>query len=636
MPSRRQFIVGSAAAAVAGVGGGAALLSSRGPSESSVPGERRPGSGGPVATGVPRATSTDLTKFADALRIPPVLTPAVGSLLTVRQKATTVLLHSQLPPTPVWAYEGSVPGPTIEVRSEKRQRVAWLNEITGDFPVTGVQVPFTGLDSILGPGRGSAQPDASVAALPSWTVVHLHGGVTGGNNDGWTENGVSPGDAHLSEYPNIQSSAGLWYHDHAMNITAFNVYAGLAGTLLVRDAEETALNLPSGAYEIPLVMNDRNLDTDADGIPNGRLLHKIGFLDTGTASAPARLNLPFIGPYNLVNGVIWPYLEVTPRWYRFRVLNAANTRPYTLELHTENADGTTTAVTGALVQIGSDQGLLPEPATLDALTLGTAERADVLIDFSQFRGKRLRLLNTNPNGPSPLGPEVMQFRVGATTVDNPFTLPATTSPSFTRLTRAGLPADHTDRWIALSTGDGTALGHPEMWELEEIAAGYEPGDGDRIVEVTDAGGAVRRFRKAAAAFDDKVGFFVESSGWEVWNFLHLVGPGHPMHVHLLGFQALNRHVYTVTSAEQSGPDVVTWSADYDRVGALGDEEQGWKDTIRVEEHELVSVAGQFTRATGRFVYHCHILEHEDEGMMRPFVVAPRAVLDRMPHTAHHH
>lgn len=635
MPNRRQFVIGSAAAAVATVSGGAALVSSsRGPSASHPRGSRRPGSGGPVATGVPRATSTNLTKFADSLRIPPVLSP--GNSLTIRQKAASVLLHSQLPPTPVWTYEGSFPGPTIEVSTEQRLKVAWLNEISGAFPVTGIQVPFTDLDSILSPGRGAATRNASVAALPAWTVVHVHGAITGGDNDGWTENGVSPGDAQLTEYPNAQRATGLWYHDHAMNITAFNVFAGLAGSLLIRDEEEAALHLPGGAYEIPLLINDRNLDTDDAGVPTGRLLHRIGYLDTGTAGSPTRLNLPFIGPYNLVNGVIWPYLEVAPRWYRFRVLNGANTRPYTLRLQVENADGTTTPVTGALVQIGSDQGLLPGPVTLDAVTLAPAERADILIDFDAFRGKRLQLVNTNSNGPSPLGPEVMQFRVGATAVADPFSLPATTSPSFVRLTRSAIPAGHTSRWIAFGTSDGTPLGHPQMWELSETASGYQAQDGDRLVHVTDQGGTVRTFRKEAAAFDDKVGFFVESSGWEVWNFLHLVGPGHPMHVHLLGFQALNRDVYTVSSATGPGTDVVTWTADHDRVDALGDEEKGWKDTIRIEEHELVSVAGQFTGATGRFVYHCHILEHEDEGMMRPFVVAPREILDRMPHSAHHH
>ncbi|WP_411082292.1 multicopper oxidase family protein [Streptomyces sp. cmx-18-6] len=634
MPSRRQFVIGSAAAAAATVGGGAALLSSRGASATPPEGAQRPGSGGPVATGVPRATSTNLTKFADALRIPPVLKP--GASLTIRQKAASVLLHSQLPPTPLWTYEGSFPGPTIDLSREKRLTVSWRNEISGAFPVTGIKVPFTDLDSILGPGRGSATRDASVAALPAWTVVHVHGAITGGGNDGWTENGVSPGDTQLAEYPNMQRSSGLWYHDHAMNITAFTVFAGLAGTLLIRDPEEAALNLPKGDYEIPLMINDRNLDTDDAGVPTGRLLHKIGYLDTGIPSSPARLNLPFIGPYNLVNGVIWPHLKVKPRWYRFRILNAANTRPYTLSLQVENANGTTTPVTGALVQIGSDHGLLPSPVPASELTLHPAERADVLINFAAFRGKRLRLVNTNANGASPLGPDIMQFRVDAAAVTDPFSLPATTSPSFVRLTRSAIPAGHTNRWIAFGTSDGTPLGHPEMWELSETKPGYQPRTGDRLVRVKDQGGTIRTFRKEAAAFDDKVGFHVASGAWEVWNFLHLVGPGHPMHVHLLGFQALNRDIYTVTDTAGPGADVVTWNAEYDRAGVLGDEEKGWKDTIRVEEHELVSVAGQFTGATGRFVYHCHILEHEDEGMMRPFVVAPQEILDRMPHSAHHH
>ncbi|NUS14219.1 MAG: multicopper oxidase domain-containing protein [Streptomyces sp.] len=631
MPNRRQFVTGTTAAVL-----GAAVLPRAEASSASAASATTPGRGGPQAATA--STSTTLTKFLDPIRIPPVIRPtAAASSITVRQLATTVQYHSQLPPTPVWAYEGSVPGPTIDVRSGQRIRVAWQNQISGAFPVTAIAVPFTGLDSLLAAGRGQAAPDAQVAALPAWNVVHLHGGVTGGGNDGWTENGVSPGDAQLSEYPNAQRATALWYHDHANGITAFNVYAGLAGQYIVRDAEEDALKLPSGTREVPLVIADRNIDTDDQGVPNGRLLHRIGYIDGGDADHPTRLNLPFIGPYNVVNGVIWPYVPVDARWWRFRVLNAANTREYTLELRVENADGTLSPVTGGLVQIGGDQGLLPAPVRLDSLTLGAAERADVLIDFRAYGGKRLQLVDTNTSAVSPLGPEILQFRVGPAPATETFTLPAVLSPSFRRLTAADVPADHVERWIAFSTDDGTPLGHPEIWELAPVPDGYVAGSGDRLVTVTDSQGTTRSFRRSARTFDDPVGFFVAKDGWEVWNFVHLTGPGHPAHIHLVGFQALTRDVYDVSSTTDAGSDVVRWTAAYHGPGGLGPEEQGWKDTVRVEPLQAVTLAGQFTGATGRYLYHCHILEHEDEGMMRPFVVAPKEVLARMAqHDAHQH
>ncbi|MGH3602552.1 MAG: multicopper oxidase domain-containing protein [Pseudonocardiaceae bacterium] len=168
---------------------------------------------------------TRLTKFRDPLQIPPVLRPSPMQLLTIRMRTTQVRLHSELPATRVWAYNGSFPGPTIEVRRGERLRVIWQNEITGGYPVTAVEVR----NRTSGPGRDGVAPLPDVAALPSRTVVHLHGARTGGGNDGWPENAVLPGNAQLSEYPNDQRATALWYHDHAKAITSLNVMTGLAG-----------------------------------------------------------------------------------------------------------------------------------------------------------------------------------------------------------------------------------------------------------------------------------------------------------------------------------------------------------------------------------------------------------------------
>ncbi|NEE19480.1 multicopper oxidase domain-containing protein, partial [Streptomyces sp. SID7499] len=147
------------------------------------------------------------------------------------------------------------------------------------------------------PGREGVAVRADVAALPPWAVVHLHGAVTGGGNDGWAENAVLPGAAQLAEYPNEQPAAGLWYHDHAMHITHLNVMTGLgAGSYLIRDEEERRLRLPAGDREIPLVLFDRNLDLDDDGAFTGDLLYK-GIV---VADDPYELVRPFTGPFNLV------------------------------------------------------------------------------------------------------------------------------------------------------------------------------------------------------------------------------------------------------------------------------------------------------------------------------------------------
>jgi FtsP/CotA-like multicopper oxidase with cupredoxin domain len=574
-----------------------------------------------------------LTKFLDPLRIPPVRKPHDSLEITMR--ATHAQLHSELPPTPVWAYDGHFPGPTIEVRSGRMLRVAWRNKITGGYPATAVDVPLENMTAA--PGRDGAEPRADVAALPPWTVVHLHGARTGAGNDGWTENAVLPGLAQLSEYPNDQPSTTMWYHDHAMAVTALNVMAGLAGMYIIRDDEEAALHLPHGDHEIPLIVSDRNLDTDENGEYTGDLLYKQGILQ---AAAPGvmEVKLPFSGPFTLVNGVIWPHLNVEARWYRFRLLNASNLRPYNFQLRDEDGK----LVHGALHQIGSDGGLLPAPAALDELTLSPGERADVLIDFHAFRGTSLTLVNTiSPPvpGPTTLNPDVMQFRVRSWPVHDHFTLPATLSPAFKRLTHDNLPK-HEHRWLALTLLDGK---HPEMWEMVEIEDEEVPPvlPADGIVQVKLPDEPLKTLKRVSRDFKDAANFYVDQDGWEQWKIINLspvaLPVPHPIHIHLIRFQALSRDIYNVSTFD-SGIGGTTTPVTFDSEGTLAPGEQGWKDTIRVGPNELVSVAGQFAGGSGRYMYHCHILEHEDEGMMRTFVVMPEEVmaLDPHMHDPHHH
>ncbi|MET9071577.1 O-aminophenol oxidase PhsA [Streptomyces sp. NPDC004232] len=595
----------------------------------------------------------ELTPYATPLTVPPVLRPAADDVLhetEIAVRPTWVRLHPQLPPTLMWGYDGHVPGPTVEVRRGQRVRIAWTNRVPKDaeFPVTSVEVPASAPGTpppSTEPGRGGVEPDKDVAALPAWTVTHLHGAQTGGGNDGWADNAVGFGDAQLSEYPNDHQAVQWWYHDHAMNITRFNVMTGLYGTYLLRDDEEDALRLPSGEREIPLLLADRNLDTDEDGRLNGRLLHKTVIVQQSNPETGKPVSIPFTGPYTTVNGRIWPYAEVDPAWYRFRLLNASNARIFDLVLIDEHG----TPVPGVVHQIGSDGGLLPRPVPVDfegdlpTLTAAPAERFDLLVDFRALAGRTLRLVNKGPNQPpgvpDPAGdvryPAVLEFRIGASCEEeDTFELPEVLSGSFRRLTH-DLPHHH--RMVLLTPpatkGGG---GHPEIWELTEVEdPGGLPLPADGIVQVTGSDGTTRTYRRTSRTFNDALGFTLAEGGYEQWSFLNLAPIVHPMHIHLADFQLLGRDAYDVSGFDPAvGGTRTPIRYDAGRTIPLAPNERGNKDVFRVPGNQMLRVMGRFDGAYGRFMYHCHLLEHEDMGMMRPFVVMPAEAM-KFDHGAGH-
>ncbi|MFE1381266.1 O-aminophenol oxidase PhsA [Streptomyces sp. NPDC058740] len=598
--------------------------------------------------------TSELEPYADPLTVPPVLRPEPGddtAEIEIALRPTWVRMHRQLPPTLMWGYEGSVPGPTIEVRKGQPLRIAWTNRIPkgSEFPVTVVEVPRTEgrPDPHNRPGREGVEPVREAAALPAWTVTHLHGAQTGGGNDGWTDNAVGFGGAQLSEYPNEHQAVHWWYHDHAMNITRWNVYAGLAGTYLVRDEEEDALGLPSGERELPLVLADRNLDTEEDGELNGRLLHKTTRLVASHPETGKPVGLPFLGPYTTVNGTIWPYMEVVDGWYRFRLVNASNARTYDLVL----VDEDDRPVAGAVHQIGSDGGLLPRPVAFDfeegdggaetvaPLTTAPAERFDLLIDFRGLAGRSVRLVNKaagrEPGVPDAAlnvpYPQVMEFRVGEGAEADVFELPQVLSGSFRRYDHAHV--EHGHRLVVI-TPPGTVGGggHTEIWEMEEVREHEQarlrlPANG--VIQLQSADGKVRTYRRTARTFNDGLGFTIGEGSYEQWSFLNLA-PGplmHPMHIHLADFQVMGREAYATDGFDAAlGGSRSPVRFDGGRPVEVPANERGWKDVFRVPGGELVRVLGRFDGAYGRFMYHCHLLEHEDMGMMRPFVVVPPEVL----------
>ena len=326
-----------------------------------------------------------LTPFVDPLPMPPRRVITEPTRLHVHVRAATHQFHSEMPPSRVWTYDGHLPGPTIEVRRGVAVEVQWDNRLDGALPVTVVRAPSFEVDGVpvqCVPGRSGGLPDTDAAALLGYSVVHLHGGLTPATSDGWTENLARPGQSTLDVYPNDQRAAMLWYHDHVMGVTRFSVYAGLAGIWIVRDERERELDLPEGPpFEVPLLFTDRNFDVAPDGRLTGELLHK---------TDPEVMEC--FSPFTAVNGAIWPVVEVQPTTYRFRLLNGSNARTYRLVL-TRDGDPDHQRIT----QIGTEGGLLLTPAPLppQGLVLASAERADLLVDFSDLApGVELTLWNT--------------------------------------------------------------------------------------------------------------------------------------------------------------------------------------------------------------------------------------------------
>jgi spore coat protein A len=322
----------------------------------------------------------------DALPLAPRHVISEPTCLTIQLAATTHRFHRDLPPSRVWTYDGHLPGPTIEVRRGIPLEVQWANRLSGVLPVVVTVAPEHAADGIPAqclPGRSGGMPDPAAAALPGFSVVHLHDGMTHAGSDAWTEKLAAPGQRTLDRYENDQCAAMLWYHDHVTGATRFNVYAGLAGLWIVRDDRERELGLPEGPpYELPLLVADRNFDTAPRGGLTGDLLHKTDPEVT-----------EFFGPFTIVNGAIWPQLELEPTTYRFRLLNGSNTRTYRLVL-TRDGEPDHQRIT----QIGTDGGsplAAPAPMPAHGLMLAPAERADVLVDFSDLAaGTELTLWNT--------------------------------------------------------------------------------------------------------------------------------------------------------------------------------------------------------------------------------------------------
>ncbi len=475
-----------------------------------------------------------LEKFVDPLPIPPI----AKKPYRLAMSEFHAKVHRDLPPTRMWGFNGMSPGPTIEVRSGKSVSVEWVNSLPSKH--------FLPVDHHL---HGAERDKPEVRA-----VIHVHGAKVPPESDGYPENWYVPGKSQTLNYPNEQEPAALWYHDHAMGINRLNIYAGLFGMYLIRDTYEDGLALPRGPYEIPLMFCDRSFRKD-------------GSLDYPTSGNPDAPWVPeAVGEAMLVNGKMFPYLDVEPALYRFRLLNASNSRFFDLRLSNGHK----------FVQIGTEQGLLAAPVELTDFIMAPGERMDVVVNFAPMAGQRV-VLTSDPF-------EIMQFRVAKEQRSPAVALPLKLRP-------------------VVAIPESAAVKTRRL-PLIEVKAG----NGDSMVMLLNG-----------MHWHEPVTENPEIDSVEIWELVNTTEDSHPIHLHLVRFQILDRrkfdelHYYRTREIRYTGP-----------VEPPDPHERGWKDTVRAHSLMITRIVVRFEGYTGRYVWHCHLLEHEDNDMMRPYDVLPKA------------
>ncbi|MGZ9082463.1 MAG: multicopper oxidase family protein [Rhodoplanes sp.] len=614
-----------------------------------------------------------MAKFVRPLVISPVMPPTDENLvvrggknvsyyeIAVRQFQQEILPVGNYPQTKVWSYcsannrAGTLnyPAFTIETTYKKPVRVKWINELVnanGNFLPHLLAVDQT-LHWANPPGgmteRDSRPTFASTLGPyggPVPIVTHVHGALgVGDESDGYAEawflpaaNNIPSGYAiqgtwydffankasakfgvtwgpgfAVFQYPNEQRASTIWYHDHTLGMTRLNVYAGPAGFFLVRGGpgdgnvkgfRAPRLGDPSGILytEIPIAIQDRSFNSDGSLFyPDNR-----AFFDGYTGpyipappGVPPIWNPEFFGNTIVVNGRTWPFLNVAPRRYRLRLLNGCDSRFLILKL----SNGLQFGV------IGNEGGLLPTPVLVNQLLMGPAERYDVIVDFTGLApGTTFELLNVGPDEPfgggdfTPSDPattgRVMQFRVNLTDTDASTPVDKLNLPPIQNLSggitrRLALLEEAEDDVVVAAllgviegdTAAGSGIAHKKMW--------------DQPITENPAFGA--------------------TEVWEIYNF---TADAHPIHIHEVQFQLLNRQ--PINFIENPGQDpMVTNIQITGTLSAPEPIERGYKDTFIAYPSQVTRIRLKFATA-GNFVWHCHIVEHEDNEMMRPYRIGP--------------
>lgn len=535
------------------------------------------------ATGAPQ-----LRKYAQPLPLPGagivVASPSGANEYSFAQTEIARRLHPDLPPTPLWAYDdgsglggqvGSF-GMAVVARSGVPLRVSFTHKLRETYP------EWMPVDTRLTPLGDEVR-----------LMTHLHGGFVAGDSDGnpaVTPNGFGPGETqsvlYTNQLPQMPASL-LWFHDHGLGATRLNVFAGLAAAYILRDEFDTGeepnpIGIPGGRYEIPLVIQDRQFN------PDGTFLYPSSDIPGATWIGE------YFGDVMLVNGKVWPFLEVEPRIYRLRVLNGCNARIMSLDIGGPS-----------MWQIGAEGGMWDQPVPVKELVLAPAERADVLVDFSKFPGARLVVKNHNPkkpvSTPAPSLEQVMQIRVSSSVSQpGPRSIPSSLPGR-----KADLPEPLRTRHITLNEID---VDEP-TWFLNLDGLHFD----ELPVSETPKAGTV-----------------------EDWVYVNLTADTHPMHTHLVTFQVIGRTPFDAAAYEEAyeprsgggvpgGIDPTPYATG--PMEPPDPSERGFKDTVKANPGYFTTIRAKFDLPAGvtapqSYVYHCHIVEHEDNDMMRPFTVEP--------------
>lgn len=525
--------------------------------------------------------------------------------------------------TPVWAYgsthnngpsSANYPGFSIVAQKGRESVVKYKNLL----PTTHL-IPDA-IDTTIFHGD-SALINNQVRCCP-----HLHGGFTAPQYDGHPDSWFTPDGVHgthyfadpaftiagnecIDKYSNLHPASTLWYHDHGMGMTRLNVYAGLAGFYLIRDEVDTGipgegLNIPKGNYEVPIVIQDKMINSD------GTLFYPT----TGVTAIHPIWSPEFFGDIAVVNGRVFPFLDVEPRRYRFRLLNGCDARFVRIWFDNKG-------VAVPFYVIGMEIAKLPKPVKLSSILLAPAERADIIFDFTALpQGTELILKNDAPapypNGGEVALPEIMKFRVnkplnGTDTTDLPQNL---VLPDLETLSSVGA----NKREIILREHEDPITGNP----IEVLINGKY--------------------------FMDPVDENPTEGTIEIWQYVNLTPDAHPMHEHLVDFRVLNRQKFLASAYKRAwdawkasiGPKPVLERYLIGSPRPPSPEETGPKDTAKAYPNEVLRVIARFDAVPGSltekqitgagsnnypYVYHCHIIEHEDNEMMRPFEVVPKLV-----------
>jgi spore coat protein A len=527
----------------------------------------------------PTAPAGPLASYVTPLAVPPVIRPASGGVVPIRMVPFQHRAHRDLPAATMWGYNGSWPGPTLEARQGRPFSIRWSNHL----PIQH----FLPVDTTI---HGSEEGVPEVR-----TVTHVHGAQVWPDSDGYPDAWVTSDGksgpvaaADPAHFPNQQAAATLWYHDHALGITRLNVYAGLAGFFLIRDDEEDALHLPAGPYEIPLMIQDRSFGAD------GSLLYP----PAKEGTHPMWMQ-EFFGDTICVNGKAAPFLEVEPRKYRFRMVNGSNSRFYHLTLVPADASGKRNGRpvdAPPFRQIGADGGLLPAPLSLHYLIISPGERFDLVIDFSPYKGENFALLNDAPapyaRGGQVVPADVMLFKV--------------TKPLAGKDT--SLLPEKLAPWVPFDPARAVRERTLALTEMDRA------GDGYTMIGLL-----------GMKHWDDPITEDPKAGSTEIWSFANATGDVHPMHIHLVQFQVLNRQTFDVKTYLESGKLILTGIP----MPPEANERPAWKDTIKAYGGHVTRVIARFDLPPGtapkpgdelRYVWHCHVLEHEDNEMMRPYKV----------------